>query len=136
MHNSFPEETLQSECLKIVHDVLGVSYVGIFIKNFRLVENDETKTSHVKCTISFSNEWKEVHIAGVGYGMGFLTPNVPAHSVHGFFGVAIPIWTPKKGHLLYVEPYYRPTWDVSDNDGAVGHELGMMIKWLFGFGAK
>ena len=69
MHNSFPEEALQSECLKIVHDVLGVSYVGIFIKNFRLVENDETKTSHVKCTISFSNEWKEVHIAGVGYGM-------------------------------------------------------------------
>ncbi len=74
--------------------------------------------------------------AGVGYGMGFDPKTVPAHSVHGFFGVAIPIWTPKKGYLFYVEPYYRPTWDVSDNDGAVGHELGMMIKWLFGFGAK
>ena len=69
MHNSFPEEALQSECLKIVHDVLGTRYVGIFIRNFRLVENDEAKTSHVKCTISFSNEWKEVQIAGVGYGM-------------------------------------------------------------------
>ncbi len=74
--------------------------------------------------------------AGVGYGMGFLTPNVPAHSVHGFFGVAIPIWTPKKGHLLYVEPYYRPTWNVSTGDDTAGHELGMMIKWLFGFPSK
>ncbi len=55
--------------MKIVHDVLGTRYVGIFIRNFRLVENDEAKTSHVKCTISFSNEWKEVQIAGVGYGM-------------------------------------------------------------------
>jgi len=69
MYNSFPEEALQSECLKIVHDVLGASYVSIFIRNFRLVENDETKVSHVNCTISFSSEWKDIFIEGVGYGM-------------------------------------------------------------------
>ena len=69
MHNSFPEEVLQSECLKIVHEILGSEYVRIFIKSFRLVENDETKTSHVKCTISFSHNWEEVQIAGMGYGM-------------------------------------------------------------------
>ena len=69
MHNSFPEETLQSKCLKIVHDVLGNGYVSIFIKDFSLVENDETKTSHVKCIISFSNKWKNVAIKGIGYGM-------------------------------------------------------------------
>ena len=69
MHNSFPEEALQSKCLKIVHDVLGSGYVSIFIKDFSLVENDETKTSHVNCTISFSNKWKNVAIKGIGYGM-------------------------------------------------------------------
>ena len=69
MHNSFPEEAPHSKCLKIVHDVLGSGYVSIFIKDFSLIENDETKTSHVKCTISFSNKWKNVVIKGAGYGM-------------------------------------------------------------------
>ena len=69
MHTSFPEEALQSKCLKIVHEILDAQYVCIFIKNFALIEDDETKTSHVKCTISFSNEWKDIFIEGVGYGM-------------------------------------------------------------------
>jgi hypothetical protein len=69
MHHAFPEEAIQTQCLKIVHDVLGNAYVSVFIKNFRLVENDEDKTSHVKCTISFSNDWKDIFIKGVGYGM-------------------------------------------------------------------
>jgi len=69
MHNAFPEEALQSECLKIVHEILGARYICIFIKNFALIEDDETKTSHVKCTISFSNEWKDIFIEGIGYGM-------------------------------------------------------------------
>ncbi len=73
--------------------------------------------------------------AGVGYGMGFRSKNVPSHSINAFFGVAIPIWTPKKGRLFYIEPYYRPTWNISDKDAAAGHELGMMFKWLFGFGS-
>ena len=69
MHDTFPEETLQSKCLKTVHEILGAQYVSIFIKDFSLIENDETKTSHVKCTISFSNEWKNMAIKGVGHGM-------------------------------------------------------------------
>jgi len=69
MHNTFPEEALQSKCLKVVHEILGAQYVSIFIKDFSLIENDETKTSHVKCTISFSNKWKNMAIKGVGYGM-------------------------------------------------------------------
>ena len=69
MHNAFPEEALQSKCLKIVHEILGAQYVSIFIKDFSLIENDETKTSHVKCTISFSNKWKNMAIKGVGYGI-------------------------------------------------------------------
>ena len=69
MHNSFPEEALQSKCLKTVHEILDAQYVCIFIKNFALIEDDETKTSHVKCTISFSNEWKDIFIEGIGYGM-------------------------------------------------------------------
>ena len=69
MYKSFPEEALQSECLKIVHEVLGEKYVSIFIKDFNLIENDKNKTSRVKCTISFSNGWKNVLINGAGHGM-------------------------------------------------------------------
>ena len=69
MYNSFPEETLQSECLKIVRDILGERYVSIFIKDFRLLESDVDKTSHIDCIISFSNGWKSTPISGSGYGM-------------------------------------------------------------------
>ena len=69
MHNPFPEEALQSNCLKIVHEILRKEYVSIFIKDFKLIENDEAKTSHVKCIISFSNKWENIFIEGVGYGL-------------------------------------------------------------------
>ena len=69
MYNSFPEEALQSECLKIVRDILGERYINIFIKDFRLLESDTDKTSHIDCIISFSNHWENMPISGSGYGM-------------------------------------------------------------------
>ena len=69
MQSNFPEEALQLKCLEIVHDILGDQYIRIFIKNFVLVEDDETKTSHVKCAISFSNQLEDISIEGVGYGI-------------------------------------------------------------------
>jgi len=67
---------------------------------------------------------------GAGYAPGF-SNNVPKHSIHGFAGLAIPIWAPQKGHLLFVEPYWRPTFDVTVNEYPITHELGVLIKWFF-----
>ena len=69
MNNSFPEEELQKKCLEIVKEVLREKYVDLFIGNFILKEDDKKKTSNISCTISFSNEWKNVKIKGNGCGI-------------------------------------------------------------------
>ena len=67
---------------------------------------------------------------GAGYAQGFGI-NVPKHSIHGFAGLAIPTWAPQKGHLLFIEPYWRPTFDITPNGHPATHELGVLIKWFF-----
>jgi hypothetical protein len=76
-----------------------------------------------------------VVVAGAGYSAGLGSDAAPAHAVHGFFGLALPLWTPKNGHLLYLEPYYRPCWDVSGAGQPPRHELGVMLKWFFALGS-
>jgi hypothetical protein len=70
-------------------------------------------------------------VVGAGYGPGLASDLAPAHGVNAFVGLAVPVWTPSKGHLLYLEPYYRPIWDVSPGGAPVSHEVGLMIKWFF-----
>jgi hypothetical protein len=67
---------------------------------------------------------------GIGYGRGFGDARAPRDTIHGFIGVAIPIFTPSRGNLLYVEPYYRPVGALTPERFAV-HEFGLMIKWLW-----
>jgi hypothetical protein len=73
-------------------------------------------------------------VLGAGYTAGLNSDDVPDHGVHGFFGLAIPIWIPARGHFLYVEPYYRPTWDVTGEGRDTSHELGAMLKWFIAIG--
>ena len=73
---------------------------------------------------------------GAGWGLGVNGPAAPWHAINLFVGINVPIWIPAKGHLLYFEPYYRPTWKVSqkgDGDGGAIHEVGALLKWCFGF---
>jgi hypothetical protein len=70
-------------------------------------------------------------VAGAGYSAGLNSDDVPAHAVHVFVGLAIPLWSPGAGHILYMEPYYRPAFDVSGEGRETAHELGLMLKWYF-----
>jgi len=67
---------------------------------------------------------------GLGYGRGIGDDRAPRDMIHGFVGVAIPLYTPRRGNILYVEPYYRPTGALTPDTYAV-HELGAMLKWLW-----
>ena len=67
---------------------------------------------------------------GLGYGRGIGDDRVPQDTLHGFVGLAIPLYTPRRGHILYVEPYYRPTGALTPERFAV-HEFGVMLKWLW-----
>jgi len=70
--------------------------------------------------------------AGVGTGAGFGAENtVPTWSVHLMLGVPIPVWAPIMGHLLFIEPYYRPTFNVSHDSFPTSHEVGILLKWFF-----
>jgi len=69
---------------------------------------------------------------GAGWNMGLNGDGDPWHAVNLFVGFNAPLWTPAKGHLLYIEPYYRPQWIVSGGRGA-SHEVGALLKWCFGF---
>ena len=72
---------------------------------------------------------------GVGYGPGLASEYIPRHSVNILISIAAPVWTHKRGRLFYLEPYYRPTWDVSGDDSPAAHEVGLMLKWLFMIGS-
>ena len=67
MLNSFPQEILQNKCHSIVLEVLGSSYIKIFIGDFSLKEDDRKKTTNVNYKIFFSNGREEA-IQGDGYG--------------------------------------------------------------------
>ncbi len=69
---------------------------------------------------------------GAGWNMGLNSGNNPWHGINMFVGLNAPIGSPAKGHSFYVTPYYRPTWDVSSDDGTVTHEIGALVKWCFG----
>lgn len=71
-----------------------------------------------------------VFTVGLGYGHGFGDDRAPRDELHGFVGVSIPLYTPRRGRLLFVEPYYRPTGALTPARYAV-HELGAMLKWLW-----
>ena len=73
-------------------------------------------------------------VVGAGYSAGLGSEQVPTHAVHGFFGLAIPLWFPVPGQFMYIEPYYRPAWDVSGEGHPASHELGLMLKWFFDLG--
>lgn len=75
-----------------------------------------------------------IAVIGAGYSAGLGSDQVPEHAVHAFVGAAIPLWFPVPGQFLYVEPYYRPTWDVTGEGRPVSHELGLMLKWFFELG--
>jgi len=68
MLNSFPQEALQNECHLIIQEVLGDSYIRVFIGDFSLVEDDKKKITHVNCKIFFSNNREET-IEGKGHGI-------------------------------------------------------------------
>ncbi len=70
---------------------------------------------------------------GVGYGIMLNSKDRLGHTLHLFIGVSIPLWSPSKYQLFYVEPYYKPTWDLSSDDRALSHEVGGLIKWSLGF---
>ncbi len=67
---------------------------------------------------------------GFGYGRGVGDDRAPRDTLHGFVGLAIPLYTPRRGHLLYVEPYYRPGGALTPERFAF-YELGVMVKWLW-----
>ena len=67
---------------------------------------------------------------GIGYGRGIGDARAPRDALHGFVGLAIPLFSPGRGDLLYVEPYYRPTSALSPERSAI-HEFGVMLKWLW-----
>jgi len=67
---------------------------------------------------------------GIGYGRGIGDERAPRDTIHGFIGLAIPVFTPGRGNLLYVEPYYRPVGALTPERFAV-HEFGLMLKWLW-----
>jgi hypothetical protein len=67
---------------------------------------------------------------GFGYGRGIGDGRAPRDTIHGFIGLAIPIFMPGPGNLLFVEPYYRPIGALTPERFAV-HEFGLMIKWLW-----
>lgn len=73
---------------------------------------------------------------GVGYGPGAGSSWVPKHSIHMFTGINIPVYVPKKGRLFYVEPYYRPTFPINEDQFPTAHEVGVMVKWLFSIRPK
>ncbi|MCP4603353.1 MAG: hypothetical protein GY847_23030 [Proteobacteria bacterium] len=70
---------------------------------------------------------------GIGYAAGFNTDNSPTHNINIFVGLNAPIWSPAKGQLFYFEPYYRPTWNLSDSNRTVIHEVGGIVKWCWGW---
>ena len=72
---------------------------------------------------------------GAGYGPGLASAEIPSHTVNLFVGIAVPIWAPRRGRLFFVEPYYRPAWDVSGGSAPASHEVGLMLKWLFTIGS-
>ncbi|MCP4679046.1 MAG: hypothetical protein GY854_26865 [Deltaproteobacteria bacterium] len=69
---------------------------------------------------------------GVGYSIGLNTPGSPSHNIHVFVGLNAPIWSPAKLHVFFIEPYYRPSWNISGG-GQVSHEVGGILKWCMGF---
>lgn len=73
-------------------------------------------------------------VVGAGYSAGLGSDQVPSHAVQGFVGLAIPLWFPVPGQFMYIEPYYRPAWDVAGEDHPASHELGLMLKWFFDLG--
>jgi len=73
-------------------------------------------------------------VVGAGYSAGLGSDQVADHAVHAFVGVAIPLWFPVPRQFLYLEPYYRPSWDVSGEGRPASHELGLMLKWFFELG--
>ncbi len=71
--------------------------------------------------------------AGVGYGPGVNTGSEISHNINIFVGLNAPIWSPKKGQMFYVEPYYRPTWNLLEGGNTISHEIGGTIKWCLGW---
>lgn len=69
---------------------------------------------------------------GVGYSPALNYGSVVPHFVQLFLGINAPIWSPKKQHLIYIEPYYRPAWEVSGVLSGTRHEVGGQIRWMWG----
>lgn len=67
---------------------------------------------------------------GAGYGPGLLAGEAPAHGVHLYLGLAVPLWSAAHGVLLYAAPYYRPTWDVAAGGHPLFHEAGLGLRLL------
>jgi hypothetical protein len=68
---------------------------------------------------------------GGGYAPRFVAGGPTAHTAHLFVGVSIPIFSPARGQFFYIEPYYRPAWQVSGGDAGPLHEVGLMLKWFW-----
>jgi hypothetical protein len=67
---------------------------------------------------------------GIGYGRGLGDDRAPRDTINGFVGLAIPLYEPRRGHLLFLEPYYRPTGALTPDRYAI-HEFGVALKWLW-----
>ena len=89
-------------------------------------QNDTGVLPYVETGMSFL-----IGTLGMGYAPGFLSDDVPDHSLHLFVGINVPLWRPKRGRLLYAMPYYRPVFPVGDSQFPIAHELGVLIKWSF-----
>jgi hypothetical protein len=97
---------------------------------------------------------------GVGYSVGIsrairddtTASGVPRHNVHLFIGLPIPLnfggpadrqrrtqrahrgWRDLFQHGLFLEPYYRPSWGRGGGHEGWSHEVGLLLKYHWGWG--
>jgi hypothetical protein len=108
---------------------VGKKYHGPvwFSLGMRFIDNER---SAVLVPYAEVGTWALITI-GVGYSRNIGDGPVARDSVHGFFGVPFNLYgvhTPRKPSF-YLEPYYRPVYDISRGDIRWHHEYGVMIKF-------
>lgn len=69
---------------------------------------------------------------GMGYVLG-IPSTFGRHHMNLFFGCSLPVYTPKRGRLLYIQFYYRPILTFPPSQYPLSHEMGIMFKWLIVF---
>lgn len=70
---------------------------------------------------------------GTGYAFG-LPDTMGRHLWNGFVGLSFPVYTPRRGSLLFLQVYYRPIFTFPLDAHGIAHEMGLMLKWLWAFG--